>query len=414
MAKKKGKPIQDERSYVKNLIASIIDRCPRRQPTSEDERRSQEMMAEEFKKLGLDTEFHSFQFNDNLYANIALHFGMSTAGTLVSGLFPALGLALHTTATGSYVAESTRKGYFLRRLLKFKPSQNLLATIPAKDEPKLRIVLISHADAAFTGFLFSDRMVKMSAKSTLPALKRSMALTTQTSGALMGFDSLRMLLGPLAIPLRPLEYLLTLPSLLAFLLNIEMVIRNEIVPGANDNLSGTAALPILAQRLIARKPEDVELVFAVSGCEEASLGGADALAREMESKWDKANTVILGLDGLTNGDLNYIHTEGEVIRTPVPKWLSDTIDDVAASEERFADEVKGFEVPVGGSDVAAFLAHGWDGVCLACVDPTIGAPRHYHQRSDTVENLDMDKLMYSIDFAEKLVDAIIERRLPTA
>jgi hypothetical protein len=227
---------------------------------------------------------------------------------------------------------------------------------------------------------------------------------------LAGFDFLRLLFGPLTMPLRPLEYICSLPSFIAFLLNLEVVLRNEIVPGANDDLSGVAALPILAQRLGAKKPKNVELVFVVNGCEEASLGGGDAIARAKEGVWDKDRTVFIGMDGLTNGDLRYLEIEGEVIQTPIPRWLKETCDAVTASEPRFA-EVTGFEVPVGGSDIAAVLAHGWEGVCMCCVDPTFGSPRHYHQSTDTPENLDWDKLMFSIDYTEKLALEVIARKL---
>jgi hypothetical protein len=110
------------------------------------------------------------------------------------------------------------------------------------------------------------------------------------------------------------------------------------------------------------------------------------------------------------GDLQYLEVEGEIVKTPIPGWLKETLSEVSASEKRF-EEVKGFEVPVGGSDIAAFLAHGWDGVCLACVDHEIGAPRNYHLPQDTPENLDVDKVLYSIDYAEKLAKAIIRKRI---
>ena len=403
----------DDKAYVFKLISDIVAQCPRRQPTSPDEKRAQLMMQEEFRKLGLPTAWHEFTFNDNLYKNLALHFGLASLGTVVSGLLPAAGLALHGVAAGSYTAESMRKGYLLRRVFPFKPSQNLLATMPAPSgNPKLRIVMMAHADAAFTGLLFSEEFVKRFSKEPPKALKfikRSMEFTTKTAGSLTGFDALRMGLGPLTWPLRPLEYLLTLPSFIAFVLNMEIVLRDEIVPGANDDLSGVAALPVLARRLKDSQPADVEYVFAVTGCEEASLGGSDALCRDMQGKWDKKNTVIVGLDGLTNGDLHYLNPEGEIVPTPAPQWLCNTVDTVARSEDRFR-HVKGFEIPVGGSDVAAFLARGYDGLCLSTIDPEIGAPKHYHQSGDTPEHLDMDTLMLSIDFAEALIKEIPRSR----
>ncbi len=415
MAKKKTKsnPVNAQKEYARELITRIVRECPRRQPTSEDERRSQLMMKEEFENLGISTEFQDFEFNDNLYANIALHFGLGTLGTLVSGVFPLGGLALHSLASGSYWADSTRRAYILRRLFPFKPSQNLLATMPAEGPPDLRVVFLAHADAAFTGLLFDPKFVKRFSGDPpkgLGFVKRSMALATQTQAALTGFDTLRVFLGPLTWPLRPIEFALTIPAMIAVGLNLQVVMRNEIVPGANDNLSGVAALPILAQRLGPKKPANVEYVFGITGCEEASLGGGDALAKAMDGVWDKERTVIIGLDGLSNGDLNFAEIEGEVVRTPIPKWLGDMARKTAASDPKF-EEVKGFEIPVGGTDIAAFLAQGWEGVSMICVDHEIGAPRNYHCPTDTPENLDFDKLMFSIEFTEKLAKNILKYRL---
>ncbi|MDP8223154.1 MAG: M28 family peptidase [Candidatus Lernaella stagnicola] len=414
-SRKKAAPraISNEKKYAFELIDRVVRECPRRKPTSEDERQAQMIFRAEFEKLGLKTHEESFRFNDNLYANLALHFGLGTLGSAVSGVAPALGFLLHSTAAASYFAESTRRAYFLRRLFPWKPSQNLLATMPAEGDPDLRVVILGHADAAFTGFLFDPRNVKAFAKGPplgLKFLERSLTFATQTQFALAGFDLLRCFFGPLTLPLRPVEAILSIPGLLAFLLNLQMVMRNEIVPGANDNLTGCAALPLLAQRLAPHKPKNVEYVFGVTGCEEASLGGADALARVKKGEWDRNKTVILGLDGLTNGTLRFFQGEGEIVRTPIPTWIKEVCEATAGSESRF-NEVTGFDIPVGGSDVAAFLAHGYDGVCLGCVDPELGSPRHYHWPTDTPENLDMDQFMMSVEFAEKLVHQLTAFKL---
>ncbi|MBM4396547.1 MAG: M28 family peptidase [Deltaproteobacteria bacterium] len=409
-------PAFDEKAFVRELIERIVAECPRRQPTSEDERKAQGIVEAEFARLGLATGYKPFRFNDNLYSNLALHTGLGTLGTMVSGVSPFAGLALHLTSGLSYLFDSTRKGYFLRRVLGFKPSQNLLAVLPAEGEPRLRVVITAHIDAAFTGWIFKPEFVKAFSSAHLPKgfefMGRAVALATLNQFPLAAIDLLRIVFGRvLTAPLRPLEALLTLPSALAFVMNLQMVLRNEVVPGANDDLSGVAALPILARRLAATKRPDVEYVFAVTGCEEASLGGGDALAKQMAGVWDKTKTVVVGLDMLSLGQLHFLEGEGEVIRTWIPQWLGDACRKVAASEPRFA-EVKGFRVDIGGSDVAAFLARGWEGVCLACIDPEKGMPEHYHSPKDAPENMDWDKVIFSIDFAERLVREIVAIRLP--
>ena len=87
----------------------------------------------------------------SLYKSLLLHTSLLVLGSALSLFFKAfaLGCLLHALAVVSYVCDSTRRAYLLRRLFAFKPSQNLLATIPAASgrEPALRIVLPAHAGA---------------------------------------------------------------------------------------------------------------------------------------------------------------------------------------------------------------------------------------------------------------------------
>jgi hypothetical protein len=407
-----------ELELIRELVARIVQECPVRTPTGEDERRAHEIMRAEFEALGLPVSEHQFEFNKSLYANMALHMGLGVAGTAVSGLLPWLGFLLHAGTAASYWREATRKGYWLRRVFPWHPSRNILATLPATapngPEPALRVVVAAHVDAAYTGLLFHPAIIRAmeNGPHALDFAKRGLNLAVRTQLALAGIDLARMFLGPLTWPLRPLEATLTLPSLLAFLTSFEVVLRNRIVPGANDDLSGVAALLVLARRLLEHRDPRVEYVLAATGCEEASLGGADALARDMRGRWDPRRTVVLGLDGLAGGDLHFAQTEGEVTQIHIPAWLREVCQETAASEPRFA-EVTGFAIPVGGTDMEAFLFRGWEAVSLVCFDPAIGAPRHYHQPSDTPENLDVEKVLFSTDFAHKLIEGIVARRLGT-
>ncbi len=355
-----------QKKYIRNLITRIVDECPRRQSASADERRAQMIMKAEFEKLGLSISEHSFEFSNNLHASYSLHYGLACLGTLVSGLAPWAGLLLHSTSAASYWAETTRRGYFMRRLFKFRPASNMLARLPAKNEPDLRIVFLSHADAGFTGLFFNPEIIK-SLQGQLPAalnfLKRPIALTTRLHAVLAGIDLLRMFVGPLALPLRPLEYLLSAPSLLILLVNLQIMMRNEVVPGANDNLSGVAALPVLAERFMKKKHPNVEFVFGVTSCEEAGLGGADALSRDMLADWDKDRTVIIALDSLAMGDLQYTYAEGEIVRKPVPDWLLEVARRTAETSARYSEITK-FEVPIGGTDAGPFLVRGFDAICF--------------------------------------------------
>jgi hypothetical protein len=301
----------------------------------------------------------------------------------------------------------------LRRLLRFRPSQNVMGVLPAEGAPVQRIVLLAHVDAPFTGWVFEPRIASLLAK-RMPRwrlLGRPAELATKSQALLVGVDGLLAALGPLrplAWPLYPIELGLGTPGLLMFLANLEILLRRNVSPGVNDNLSAVAALCALARRLTRSKRRDVEIVFVATGCEEAGWGGAKALAAAKEAEWDKQSTVVIALDCLSNGVLRYVTAEGEVSRMPIPAWLESVVREVASSDERFRG-MTGFEAPVGGTDATAFLARGWQAMALVAVDPELGMPRHYHRATDTVEHLDLDQLVLAIDFTEKLVRALCDR-----
>jgi hypothetical protein len=399
----KDEPVFDETSWARSFITRIVESCPRRMATSEDERRAHAIIGAEMAALGLVTETHAFEFNASLYANLALHFGLGTLGSLAAGRAPAVGLLLHALSAGSYALDSSRRAFVLRRLFPFRGSQNVLGTLPARGEPRLRIVFLAHADAAFTGVVFRPEVTRFAKPGPL---YKSLRVATGALAGLAAVDVAQLVFGR-SRPLSLLRGVLSVPPLLATLLNLDVVLRAHVVPGAMDDLSGVAGMLLLARRLRLKKPDDVELVFVATGCEEAGMGGAQALARDFAGRWDPDRTVVVGLDGFANGELRWV-LEGEIFPVPLAPWLSDLLAGVAASEPRFA-EVRGFEIPVGATDAAPFALAGWPAVTLGCVDPERGTPRHYHLPSDTPENLDAEKVPMCVDFSERVVDAILTR-----
>lgn len=399
---------EEETRWAQDFVARVVAEAPRRMATSDDERRAHERIRAEMEGIGLATEVHPFRWNRSLYANLALHFGLGVVGSLAASRSPAVGLALHAASAVSFAADSARKAFLLRRLFPFGDSQNVLGVRAAKGgEPRLRVVLLAHADAAFTGILFQPEFVKHLAAKPGSPLFKSLRVATLALLGLAAVDGVQLVFGKSAA-LSAARAVLTVPPLLAAALNLDVVIRNEIVPGAADDLSGVAGLLLLARRLEGRVPDDVEIVFAATGCEESGLGGAEALARDMRSRWDPARTVVLGLDSLANGDLCY-YTEGEVVPVPLAPWLRETLDGVAAAHPEFAS-VRSFEIPVGGTDIIPFAVAGYPAVTIGRVDRGTGIPRHYHVPTDTPENMEAEQIPPSVDFAEQVVLALIERR----
>jgi hypothetical protein len=334
-----------------------------------------------------------------------LHFGL---GTLASASFfahPLLAASLHLLAAVSYIADSNRWIYLLRRTLPTCRSQNLVVTFPARHAPRRRVVLTAHADAAPTGWLFHPWLARLSSPRRVPRLLSflRMPLLLATVGLVLAAAlDLDAWWHAALVPRRPgLYYGFGLYFAALCLFNLQVVCRNETVPGANDNLSSCAALPILARRLLADQPDDIELAFVVTGCEESGTGGAVALARQMRDAWPTNETVIIVLEVLANGRLRVLR-EGELWPKRIPATLLAAARHLAESDSRFGD-LSVFQQPAGATDALPFLATGYAAMALGCIDDRTGTPGHYHLPSDSADNLDFRQLMNSIAFVEALV-----------
>ncbi len=405
--------VETEVERADALIRTICSQFPERRACSADERGAQECVRDTLADVpGAEAKFERFRWNYSLYSTMALHFGLATFGALIAPTFPAAGAFVLALAGISYWADSSRNGHILRSLQPRGDSQNLLVTLPATGVKKLRIVLIAHVDAAFTGWIFDPKTLKRAGGGRTgerqPYFARSLEMTIDAI-FILALLALGRSFGWIGGPwLRAVELLLTIPPFIAFLVNLDVVRRDHVVPGAADNLSGVACCETLLRRFAKQPFEDVELVFAFTGAEEAGTGGAWALAKAHNQEWDTRDTVVLGVDTVCNGELRWF-LDGEMDRIPVAGWLENLLRRTAASDPRF-DGTRPFEIPAGATDVMPFLARGYTGVTVGCTDVEYGAPRHYHHPTDTPDNLDPAEVILAADFVEQLIHEVVAFR----
>jgi hypothetical protein len=404
IAEPAASPNTGEIAFVEELLARIESECPRRESTGPDEYKAQEILGDELAARGLDVEWQEFRFSRSLYSVLALHYAIATLGSAFYLWQPLVGAALHLFVAVAYVFEAYYWGFWLRRLIPYRTSHNVVARLPAEGEVRHRIVMIAHADAAPTGWMFSPAFLKIAHTAwpnwLFPLRKQMLGSTL----ALLLLATLDVVIATTGYWFPFAYYGFTLASLIPLILLLQIVITNRTVPGANDNMSGCAAVVLLAGRLTARPIAGVELTFVISGCEESGRGGAEALLQKMKGVWDPKTTTIIGLDTLSGGPLRY-HIEGEIWPIWPTSELQAAIDEANAQDPRFAN-VTPYHAPAGATDVAPFVCRGYHGMCLVRIDPKRDLPPNYHVPADCAANVSGADVCGAVDYAELLARTI--------
>jgi hypothetical protein len=190
---------------------------------------------------------------------------------------------------------------------------------------------------------------------------------------------------------------LSLTSLLA-LVDIG---QRRAVPGANDNLSGVAAMIEAADALNEDPPQNVRLMFVSMGAEEALQQGVRAYAEEHFPHLPRETTYFVVLDTVGFGRLVMLEAEGPVRLHDYDAKFKDLVAECA--EDSKIGILRGLKSR-NSTDGSVPQRHGYPTVSIVSVDERKLMP-HYHLYSDTSENLDYT----SVSQAAQLVVSIARR-----
>jgi hypothetical protein len=292
--------------------------------------------------------------------------GAAGVGAAVAGGPLGAGLAAATLA--SVELDISGRSTWLARFLPGGEGVNVVARIPAAGVPRRAVVFIAHHDAQRGGLMWR-----------MPRSKQPMSLLPQATLALIGIGCLigsRILRGFGAVALAGMT-----------LLGLD-VARQRVVPGANDNASGVAALLAL-MAAFARDPlEGTEVIGVFSDCEEVGLGGASAWLAAHGDELDRASTLVVSLDTLGSGEPAIVSCDGALSANysrATHDWADRGALRAAVSPPRRVDLV----APTDGSPANHAGLHTLSLVSCA-PDGTLGP--HYHQPSDRPENVDHESV----------------------
>ena len=271
---------------------------------------------------------------------------------------------------------------FIDKLLPRSKSHNVYAKYAPTGEVKRRIIFNGHVDSAYEWTLMKikQNVMVVALVIDIVCLLALIALSA-VAIALPGLTWPHIVMACFAVPF----------ITLFFVCNFKVV-----VPGANDNLTGTlnavAVLKCLKEAGI--RFENTEVCALLTGSEEAGLRGAKAFAKQYKDECLAVPTAIICMDTLRDLEFLTIYDKDMTSLVKNDKDCSKLIDKACANINH--PLIHG-GVPFGASDAAQLSKSGLKAICVAGQDPLHAT--YYHNVRDTADILRPDCMKVCLDLS---------------
>ncbi len=362
------------------------------------EREASDYVINQMNGLGLQAvKSEPFQAVPSTYWPYGLSFATACLGSaLIVGLggqdVLILAAILNLLGVWGMLAETEFAPSWTRWFLPRAASQNASGRLAPSGPVERRVVLCAHVDTHRTPLFYSSN-----AWYALFTLLVALGFLSMLGGSILyglaawqGWGWVRLAAA-----------LILLAQAFAATLCIQADLT-PYTPGANDNASGVGAALALAQRLRAEPLTRTEIHLAITGCEEVGDWGIaaylDAHAADLGP-----DTLYIILDEIGLGSAKYLTRDGLLRkRATHPRALG-----LARRVKASNPGLRLLEGPgLAYTDALAVTRRGLMALTLCAVpEPGAAAKSHWHQMSDTLENLDPADLANSIQAAWALLQA---------
>jgi hypothetical protein len=293
-------------------------------------------------------------------------------------------------------------GRRFRSVLWKRDVHNVVGEIGPADAERT-VVLVAHHDAAHSGLVFHPAIPEVLLRRLFPQVLERSHTSPPLMAPVVGGPALAAvgaLTGSGALTKAGL--VLSAGSALA----MADIGTREVVPGANDNATGVAALLAIARALRERPTEQVR-VMLVSTSEEATCEGMQAFARRHFPELPVESTFVLTLDTLGSPHLTVLRGEGMTRMRDYPARSLALLDGLA-------DELGIWLFPKlrlrNATDGVLALAAGYQCATLGSVTE-LKQPANYHWPTDTADRVDYGTLADAVRLVEAVVRRLDERWL---
>ena len=371
-------------------VRYLVDTVGYRPPTSEGERSASKYISGVLENLGIVHQEEPFDSHKTFSYPLMIVWSVSVLGGLLSCSHGFPGFLLVTLGAVAFYQETICRGW-VARLLPRGSSQNVVGRIPAKGEPRRRVVLTAHYDTSRTGLYYHPRFVG--------GFRTAFLITALSVFGLPVFVLLGGLFWSCLFGL--LRDLATLWLFLNILVLAHREVFGQDVYGANDNASGTGVMLAVAERIAKEPLQNTDVWIVATGCEEAGLVGMIGFLRRHEQEVED-EALILNLDSVGAGDLKYVTGEGLIKAIPSdPELLMFSAEVV---RENPALQLAPHEYRAFPTDASAALVGGYRAMSIMALDEE-GVIPNWHWETDVAENLEEENL----NEAEAFVDLLLKK-----
>lgn len=339
--------------------------------------------------------------------------GIVAAGLVLRGRRLA-GALLAAGGLAGIVDEAQNGPRILRRLVRRRRGTvNLIARLgeprQGDREPVGTLVVLAHHDAPQTGFLFDQTLQRKLHERAPQVLERFKTPLPQWWVGLAG--PLLTIAGALSRRLGLARAAIAVGAFGTAI--VADVWRNETVQGANDNLSGVAALVGLAELLESTPVAGMRVLLVSCGAEETLQDGIRAFMAGHRHELAPRQSWFVNLDTVGSPHLVMLEAEGPIwMESYNGPWLRDL---VAERADALGIELfRGFRARASTDSIIPSRAGYPIATLVSMTDWR--SPANYHLPSDIPSNLDYGSVARATRLVYELARTLAEkntRPLPT-
>ena len=370
-----------------------------RPSASDGERRAARWIATELRELGFEAEIEEERAHGTYWWPLGLLTGLAALG----GLAALRGRRLAGLTAGAFAAAGIAGDigggslWFRRRFLPHRSTWNVVAEAGDPDARET-VVFVGHHDAAHSGLVFHPAIPRFIVDH-FPALIEGSDTTAPVMFPVFG--------GPVAVALGSALGLRSLVRAGTFLAaggvaSFADIGSRAVVPGANDNVTGSVTTLGIARALAERPVEGIRVMLVSTGSEESFMEGMHGFAQRHFPSLPTAHTRFVCIDTVGSEQLILLEAEGMLVMRPYPEWFKALLEECA--------ETEGIELRRGlkfrnATDGLISLRGGYDTVMIGSVNRDTKLPANYHWPTDTADNV----LFETVGDAVRLCEAVIRR-----